>query len=189
MVRNCPGFLFPMIEKKYIPFLDDRDDNVRFNADYAKAIAAYDKDDKEAIKYLILDYLKLVPLRNYSMAFAVLDIACMEVQRSSMLRDLQKKDGTSRNDAEAVNRFTNGIKLAKEQIGIDPKTLATKGDGSMSEAFADVCGKILFDKRRFVCKPIFGKRGDKSTGAESVDEFKHMDDGQVDSYLESATAN
>jgi len=183
-------------EKKLIEFLFDREDNARFNLNYAAAIKGFKPDEQETVKFLILDYLKLTPIRNYSMAYAVLDIASMEVQRSSMLRVSSKAakghvrgehtDTTiSRNDAEAINRFTNGIKLAKEQIGIDPKSIASKGDGSISETFADVVARGTFDKKRFVCKPVWGMKKDEQA-SEGVDEFKHMDDSKLDIYLETA---
>lgn len=180
-------FFKTMTDKAKIKFLADSEDNARFNADFERAAKAFGKEHKETLKFLVLDYLKLTPMRNYSMAFSVLDIASMEIQRSLMLIDLQKKDGTSRNDAEAVNRFTNGIKLAKEQIGIDPKSLASKGDGSMSEAFADVVSQCRFDTRRFVCKPIFGfNKQRESVNEASADEFAKMSDAKIEAYLETA---
>jgi hypothetical protein len=166
--------------------------NVIFNADFHRACEQYDEEEMVVLKNLILAYRDVVPLWNYPTALSVLNIADMEIQKQEVLKQFKKKAADddrliSRNDTEMIKQLGQAIEIAKKEVGIDPKTLATKGDGSLSEAFADVVSKMSFNQKRSVFKPIFGLK-DRGTGSNPEnDPFKGFTEEEVKRYLETAT--
>ena len=169
-----------------IPFFTDKIHNETFNKIFTSVLQNYpNEEDQELMQNLILDYSKTTPQWTLSVATQILNIVDMELQLRKFIRTINESEkGPSRDKAETLSRYINAIKIAKEQLGIDPKSLASKGDGSISESFADMASKVKFDKKRFVCKPIFGMKNKDSI--TDVDEFKHLDDDKIEDYLQTA---
>lgn len=175
-----------------IEFFTDKNLNEEFNRDYRAACKDYDSNEARILKNLIVDYSKVVPLWNYAMAHAVLNLADMQMQQQKILSKIKGKDGDnniSRTDTDMLNSINNAIKEAKKDLGIDPKSLASKGDGSMNEAFADVVARYTFNQKRTIMKPIFGlKRYDSGT-LRTEDEFATMGEEALDKFLDHAETN
>lgn len=182
----------PKEPREIIPFFpDNKELNEDFNQDFQSAVAEYDSDARRALKNLVIGYRAIVLRWDYQTALAVLNIADMEIQKMEVLKQFKKKaageKNITRSDTEMIKQLGQATKDAKIEIGLDPKNLKGKGDGSLSEAFADVVEKGRFDKRRFVCKVLIGEGKKKDSDKVSADlsAFKNVTDEDVLRYLET----
>jgi len=176
-------------KKPQIQYFNDKITNDKFLTAVDYETEGYEEIARQIIADLILDYRNLVPSWDRSTAGVVLDIACMEVEKMKLTKAMSSKDKKlSRDDTTKMSAFCTQIDSRKKEIGIDAKSARSKGKGSISETFADVARYCRFDKKRFVCKTVFGLQS-KVQGEDGEDNpFKDAKPEDVERYLQTAEA-
>jgi hypothetical protein len=175
-----------MEKERDIGFFSDKKENEDFNDAFRSSLKSYDAEEHPKIRNLVLSLKKQTPSWDYETAIIALEVAFRIVDISLIKKAQMKKGKDGFSYLREISDLTDCIIKLKKQIGIDPKSLATRGEGSISETMADIATKLKFNKRQFVCKPIWGKVRRSFDIEEKTDSFANSSEDQVDSFLQEA---